>query len=521
MRYRSVLTLCILVGACRPVAETPVLPEESPQGFSASIDSKSSDFTFKWSKGDRISINGNAFYTSLYGGEDTTLFVCSGAETLPEDGTGKYEAFWPHDLVYSDPWNGTNISLPAAVNYREDEVIRPPMYACSETKELAFGFLTGILRVNVSLQSDSIYISSISIRASKALSGLLSVSEDGRAVMKGTTGGIRMKVGRKMHQDEGLSAYFNIPEEGYDEFEICITDDKGASMVYKVKDRLEVRAGKLSEESICINPDDYVLENCIYYISSDGKPIEPYDMQPISNVYADGVGVMTFASAISTIKSNAFRNEEGYCTDASRLVKIMLPQSVKSIGNYVFRYCTRLEKFSIPVNGQYTSISSNILEGCTSLEEIYVPDNVTKINNNAFMGCISLKKVRLPDHIDKIPQNTFNGCTSLKTVNMPSVLSVIGVKAFMGTAIEEIQIPSGVITLNSQTFQDCTALKVLKLLKYDSDGNITALSNKNALKNCPSLTSIVVPQGSADIYKSASNWSEFKDIIRQNAYENE
>lgn len=515
-RILSFFMACLLAGAC----SEPILPDgsevtsgEEPLGFKGVIMDESADFETRWSKGDRISINGNAWYTSFHDDTAATVFVCSGHEVSPAETSPRYEAFWPYTIAYTDEWNGISLSLPVNQTFTEAEEVRPPMYAFSDTEELNFRYLTGVLCLEVSLQSDSLSVRRISLSASKALSGRFSISE-GKAVMDGVLGSTRMTIEREIEASSPLMACFNIPEGSYEDMNISIEAENGAVMDYPLESVLEIRAGRKNNVGICINPEDFVPDNCIYYTSTDGQVITPYGMEPLSNVYEDGIGVMTFGASLTTIKSDAFRNAEGYCTDASRLSEIRLPKTVKSIGNYAFEYCTALKRFRFPENALYTSVAASMFNGCTSLEGVHIPDNVTKINNNAFMNCTALKEVRLPAHIDKIPQNTFNGCTSLKKINIPDSLSVIGVKAFMGTAIEEFRVPAAVAALESQTFQDCTSLKILKIMRYGPDGEITLLKSKNTLKNCTALESIIVPAGSVETYANAENWSNHAALIK-------
>jgi GH24 family phage-related lysozyme (muramidase) len=63
---------------------------------------------------------------------------------------------------------------------------------------------------------------------------------------------------------------------------------------------------------------------------------------------------------------------------------------------------------------------------CTDLENIYIPNSITKINYSAFSGCSSLKEVILPNSLQEIGINTFRFCTSLTTLNIPASVTTIG-----------------------------------------------------------------------------------------------
>lgn len=69
--------------------------------------------------------------------------------------------------------------------------------------------------------------------------------------------------------------------------------------------------------------------------------------------------------------------------------KIIIPNSVTSIGNYVFYYCNSLTSVTIP--DFVTSIKDSVFYECTSLISVMIPDSVTSIGSHAFYNCSSLK----------------------------------------------------------------------------------------------------------------------------------
>jgi len=68
-----------------------------------------------------------------------------------------------------------------------------------------------------------------------------------------------------------------------------------------------------------------------------------------------------------------------------------IPNSVTSIGNYAFYYCTGLTSVTIP--DSVTSIGNHAFGDCTSLTSITIPDSVTSIGDSAF----STAYIILPD----------------------------------------------------------------------------------------------------------------------------
>ena len=128
----------------------------------------------------------------------------------------------------------------------------------------------------------------------------------------------------------------------------------------------------------------------------------------------------------------------------SSLVSISIPESVISIDPTAFANCSSLEKInvaegnntyysrnnclietktqkvvfgcknsSIPDDGSIKAIGKYAFYGCSSLENILIPDGITIIESYAFYGCDSLKSIVIPDSVTYIGQYVFIECEYL------------------------------------------------------------------------------------------------------------
>ena len=83
-----------------------------------------------------------------------------------------------------------------------------------------------------------------------------------------------------------------------------------------------------------------------------------------------------------------------------------------------FDGCESLKNVRFPKNDTLKEIGEKAFWNCKSIEALVIPSSVKSIGDYAFHGCSNLKVVKLPDAIDleKVPHNIFHGCTDLEAV---------------------------------------------------------------------------------------------------------
>ena len=137
--------------------------------------------------------------------------------------------------------------------------------------------------------------------------------------------------------------------------------------------------------------------------------------------------------------SNHFTIFEGnlYTSDRRKLISYLsegenftIPDSVTSIGDRAFAFCSSLQSVTIP--NSVTSIGDCAFSWCSSLHSVTIPDSMTNIGDSAFMGCSSLQSVTIPDSVTNIGDSVFEDCLSLQSVTIPDSVTSIGNDAFEG-----------------------------------------------------------------------------------------
>ena len=159
------------------------------------------------------------------------------------------------------------------------------------------------------------------------------------------------------------------------------------------------------------------------------KPRDTFDVNIISNTYyaENECWVIKFDGEVTTIRFEAF----GGC---SNLTSVTIPDSVTTIWATAFGGCSSLREF----NGKYASEDGRCLIvddtlnsfAPAGLTEYTIPDSVTTIGNYAFAYCSSLTSVTIPDSVTTIGAWAFRGCSSLTSVTIPDSVTAIGIYAF-------------------------------------------------------------------------------------------
>ena len=219
------------------------------------------------------------------------------------------------------------------------------------------------------------------------------------------------------------------------------------------------------------------------------------------------------------------------------ITKVVIPDSVTSIGNYAFYGCSELKSVTFGEHSQLTSIGSGAFYGCSTLERITIPGGVTSIADSAFSGCTSLTNITIPNSVISIGNSAFSGCnkivkvvegvsyvgnwaiaceSSVTKVELKTTTKGIADSAFSGcTSLTSITIPDSVTSIGRYAFDDCTAQiiwdgtpTITTIEEYAFSGysgtaitipsSVTSIG-KYAFYNCRSLTSIVIPSSITSI----------------------
>lgn len=211
---------------------------------------------------------------------------------------------------------------------------------------------------------------------------------------------------------------------------------------------------------------------------------------------------------VTEINKSAFWN-------CSKITEIILPSSIKTIGNYAFEICSSLS--SITIRSGVSSIGDGAFSDCSSLSSITIPATVETIGESAFLGCSSLTSITIPRYVSTIGEGVFAGCSGLTSIDVASENTVYssqgdsynGCNAIIKTAenlliagCKNTIIPKRVTGIAPNAFDGCTGLTSIYI-----PASVTSIGSA-AFADCNNLTSVV----SRSVYPCNINSSVFSGI---------
>ena len=161
---------------------------------------------------------------------------------------------------------------------------------------------------------------------------------------------------------------------------------------------------------------------------------------------ADGSGLIQYilARGVSTVKrlmepdaewvrvapvwqGHAVRHVGERAFERCGVRRVVLPDSISSIGDYAFYGCAALEAVRLP--NDLRQIGAGAFCG-SGLREIRIPGGVERVPRMAFSGCVALERVQIDDGVRFIDSRAFADCRSLRSARIPASVERVARGAF-------------------------------------------------------------------------------------------
>ena len=186
------------------------------------------------------------------------------------------------------------------------------------------------------------------------------------------------------------------------------------------------------------------------------------------------------------------------------LEHIRLPSGLKTIGNWTFSCAFSLQEIVIPES--VTRIGEGAFGACEQLRRVTIHSKALKsIEPQTFEGT-GIERITIPEGVTRIGEWAFESCNALKEISLPSTLRTIGERAFSQSGLEHIEIPEGVTSIEFGTFWGCRNLREISLPSTLRTLGDWCLQDTG-------LESLVIPEGVTSIpYFAISECRSLKEI---------
>ncbi len=103
---------------------------------------------------------------------------------------------------------------------------------------------------------------------------------------------------------------------------------------------------------------------------------------------------------------------------------------VTAIAPHAFEGCTALCRVILPAS--LRQIGEMAFLGCSHLRQLTIPGSVIRVGTLAFAKCSQLEQVRIEPGVQKLGPSSFSKCSALKRVDIPASVTQFGGGVFFG-----------------------------------------------------------------------------------------
>ncbi len=278
-----------------------------------------------------------------------------------------------------------------------------------------------------------------------------------------------------LESDVNVYAYYELVNEEPKEFKVSF-DSNGGSKVEDV-------VTSIIESEPYTTRDGYTFLGWYSEESFINKVTFPYEVTKDQTLYAKWE-----ENIPASISFNV--NEEGVLTSVEGISEInnevVIPSRVNDI--------------------DVIEIGDNVFADNLFIKKLVIPESVKSLGNKMCYGAKNLEEVVLPNNITVIPDYAFENCSSLTNINIPTSLVQIRANAFSQTALKEFIAPESLKEIWLYAFKDAKELTNVELKNVTEIGDMV-------FENCEKLESIVIPETLEEIGASVfGGCSSLQDI---------
>jgi hypothetical protein len=145
---------------------------------------------------------------------------------------------------------------------------------------------------------------------------------------------------------------------------------------------------------------------------------------------------------------------------------------------------------SFVIPSTVTTLYDYCMHNCDNLIDITIPESVTILGMNIFSGNDNIESIDIPDGVTKMGVTVFGSCPKLSHIHLPASLDSIKSSCFYGcNSLTEMTIPRNVRYLGDYAFSECELLKTV----YFEEGSCLEALGFQTFADCPALEFLDMP----------------------------
>lgn len=157
---------------------------------------------------------------------------------------------------------------------------------------------------------------------------------------------------------------------------------------------------------------------------------------------------------------------------------VIIPEGVKTIGNYAFAYNSKVKNVILP--STITSLGRGF--DSSTVEKVVLNEGLEEIDSRAFRNTPNLKEVIISSSVKTIADNAFQK-SGITEIVIPATVETVGETAFGASLIEKVTF-EGNTSIQGYAFRGCKELKTVVLKGDDVTFIASTLNGRNSCWFC-------------------------------------
>ena len=262
----------------------------------------------------------------------------------------------------------------------------------------------------------------------------------------------------------------------------------------------------------CSGLESIVVEsgNTVYDSREDCNAI----IETATNTMITGCRNTKIPNAVTSLGDDCFY-------DCWGLTAITIPNSVTKLGNNCFGGCSGLESIVVEsgntvydsredCNAIIETATNTMITGCKNTK---IPNSVTSLGDECFFYCTGLTSIAIPNSVTSLGDYCFSYCTRLTSITIPNSVTEMGYQCMSCcNNLTSITIPNSVTNMIAHCFYGNTAMTEAHINRETPPSLQRGYKNNgDPFIECPAFQTIYVPRGASANY-DRSPWNAYKIV---------